>query len=175
PRQGEGARGPPVDAAVKGDELRAARGAADAARELHRRFHRLRPRVAEEYLRREGDSGQAVGEGLGRLAVVEVARVNELPRLLADRGRDRAVAITAAVDPDAGREVEIGVAVGVGAARAPAGHATQVAAMDRQQRAQGSPRRMRLRTNWFAMSSPVAISVPGKPPVRRAFTATTTS
>src|SRR5439155_15937627 len=175
PRQGERAHGPPVEAALKGHELRAARGAADAARELHRRFHRLRPRVAEEYLRREGDSGQAVGEGLGRLAVVEVARVNELPRLLADRGRDLAVAITEAVDPDPGREVEIGLAVGVGEASAPAGHDHQVAVIDRQQRAQGSPRRMRLRTNWFAMSSPVVIRVPGKPPVRRALPATTTS
>ena len=59
----------------------------DAAGELHRPLPRLGARVREEDLRREGELHQALGEGAPGLGVEEIARVDELLRLLLDRGR----------------------------------------------------------------------------------------
>ena len=91
----------------------------DAPRELHGPFPRLGPRVAEEDLRGEGEGDQALGERARGLGVEQVARVDELARLLADGLDDRAVAVAEAVHRDARREVEVGSGRRLSKSRAP--------------------------------------------------------
>ena len=100
-----------------------------------------------------------------RLVVVQVAGVDHAARLLADGGDDLGVAVAEAVHADAGREVEVGVARGVGEARPLAGHDHDVAVVDAEERAHA-----------FTSAARAAVTVvPGKPPMSRALPATTTS
>src|SRR6266536_4073590 len=98
-----------VEAALEADVFGPSLLLADAPRELHGPFAGLAPRVAEEHLGREGQGHQARGQLARGLRVEEVARVDELARLVADRLQDLAVAVAEAVHPDPGREVQVGL------------------------------------------------------------------
>src|SRR5204862_7519284 len=58
----------------------------------------------------------------GRLVVVDVRDVQQLRRLLADRGDDARMGVPEVVDREAGEEIDVGLAVGVPEARALAAH-----------------------------------------------------
>src|SRR4051794_40267970 len=121
----------PVEAAVQHDDLAAAFG---LTRELQRRLDRLGARVREEDGPAERALGQPLGEADHRLGVEEVADVQQLAGLGADRRDDLRVAVADARDRYAGEEVEVLVALLVPQPRAlAADEAHRVARVRRHQ------------------------------------------
>src|SRR4051794_9234499 len=104
------------------------------ARELERPLDRLGARVREEDRPAERALRQSLREADHRLGVEEVADVDELARLRADRLDDARVAVADTRHGDAREEVEVLVAVGVPESRTlAAGEAHRVARVRRHE------------------------------------------
>ena len=115
----------------EGDEVLSA---GDEAGELHGRLVGLGARVAEIHATAVSPDRlhlhQSVREAtLHWVVEVGAAHVNELPRLLANRGNDAGVAVARAGNGDARRHIEELVAIGIGDphAEGPIGHQREVA------------------------------------------------
>ena len=77
------------------------------ARDLERRFVRFEPRVAEEHTVHAGQRGELVGQRLLQADLVYVGRVNQLARLVGDRGDQARVAVAERIDRDTRETVEV--------------------------------------------------------------------
>ena len=103
--------GPPVKRALEGDDLALfrppSRVGRAAAHDLDRRLVRLGSGVAEEHPIRKCAVHQILREPYGGLHVVEVARVEEAPRLAGHRRDQVRVPVAEGVDADPGAEIDI--------------------------------------------------------------------
>ena len=77
------------------------------ARDLQRRLVGLEARIAEEHLVHARQRGQLVGQRLLQPDLVDVRRMDQLRRLVGDRGHQARMVVAERVDGDAGETVEI--------------------------------------------------------------------
>ena len=115
-RGGEGGQGPAMKRVVHGDDLVTVRTVfvkGIFAGKLDRGFVGLRPAVAEEHLIGKGMRDQSLGEQHLRFGIIQVRRMQEVPRLSFDGRHEVGMAVTQRIDRNPGDKVEIFPVLGV--------------------------------------------------------------
>ena len=115
-RCGQGCQGPAMKRVFHGDDLVTVRAVffnGIFAGELDGGFVGLRPAVAEEHFVGKGMRHQSLGEQHLRFGIIQVRRMQEVPRLSLD-GRDQiGMAVTQRIDRDAGDKVQVFPVLGI--------------------------------------------------------------